>query len=154
MNIHRSHIGDFVGGAFAVPENPVLRGMGDFVGGKFALPENVVMRGQLGVGMGNLTPSAPMYPIPQNSVITAWREAGMSGVGDCGCGCNGADDGCGKGMGQVTFASLTAPFTTAFTDLSTAISTQSISVLTMEDWLILAGTAYAAYAVFGGSKRR
>ena len=153
MRIHRSQLGDFVGGAFALPENPVLRGMGDFVDGKFALPENVVMRGQMGVGMGSLLPSAPMYPIPQNSVITAWREAGMSGVG-CGCGCNGADDGCGKGMGQVTFSSITAPFTTAFTDLSTAISTQSIAPLTTEDMIILALTGYAAYAVFGGSKRR
>jgi hypothetical protein len=147
----RINLGDFVAAQYAVPENPIVRGMGDlrdFVGAQFAVPENPIMR-----GVGNLVPTAPMYPIQPNSVIGAWRAAGMSGVGcgashdDCGCGCSGG------GMGQVTLASFAAPFTTAFTDIGTAFSTGSLTPLTMTDWLVLGGSAFALFYMFGKKGR-
>jgi hypothetical protein len=139
-------LADFVGGKFALPENPVMRGnlsgLADFVGGKFAVPENTVLRGSLG-NVGNFVPSAPMWPIPQNSVIQDWTAAGMSG---CGCGCD-------QGMGQLSLSSITAPFTTAFADLSTAVSTGSFSSLTTTDYLVLGGSAFALFLLFGKKGR-
>jgi hypothetical protein len=149
----RIGLADFVAGQFALPENPVMRGMGDFVNGQFAVPENPVLRG-LG-RVGNFVPSAPMWPIPQNSVITAWRGAGMSGLGcggakdDCGCGCSG-----GKGMGQVTLTTFTAPFTTAFTDIGAAFAAGSVSPLTTEDWMVILGSAAAFYYLFAKGGHR
>jgi hypothetical protein len=150
---------DFVPGAFAVPENPVMRGMAglmDFVPGAFAVPENPVMRGQ---GVGNLVPSAPMYPIPANSVITAWKGAGMAGLGcgsskdDCGCGCGGHKSGMGDTcVGPVCWSGVT----TAFTDLSTAVTSMSLTPLTSTDFMYLGGTAVAAWLLLGmfGKKGR
>lgn len=150
----RIGLADFVAGQFAVPENPVVRGMGDFVGGQFAVPENPVIRG-LG-RVGNFVPSAPMWPVPQNSVISAWRGAGMSGLGcggakkdDCGCGCSG-----GSGMGQVTLSTFVTPFTTAFTDIGAAFNQGSIAPLTTTDWLVIGGTVVAAYYLFAKSGHR
>jgi hypothetical protein len=141
----RINLGDFVAAQYALPENPITRGMGDFVSAQFAEPENPILR-----GMGNLVPTAPMYPIQPNSVIGAWRAAGMSGCGashdDCGCGCSGG------GMGQVSLSTFTAPFTTAFTDLSTAVSTGSFAAMTMEDWLVIGGSALGLFMLFGGKK--
>ena len=135
---------DFVAARFAVPENPIMRGAGvgslrDFVAGKYVVPENPVMRG---AGVGNLVPSAPLYPIPQNSVLTAWNNAGLSGCGG-GCGC----DSCGgHGMGQTTLSTFTAPFTQAWTDLTAAFATGgSFSSLTQEDWLVIGGTGLALW---------
>jgi len=152
---------DFVPGLFALPENPVMRGQGvgslrDFVNGSFAVPENPVMR-----GVGNLVPSAPMYPIPQNSVISAWRGAGMSGLGcggsssDCGCGCGGGSQ--GRGMGDVCVGPVCwSGITTAFTDLSTAATSMSLTPLTSTDFMYLGGTALAAWVLLGmfGKKGR
>jgi|SRR5271154_5932077 len=57
------HLGDFVGGSFAVPQNPVVltaptvrrysNGVAEFVPGKFAVPQNPVSDAQRsGAGMG------------------------------------------------------------------------------------------------------
>jgi hypothetical protein len=137
---------DFVGGQFAVPENPVMRGQGvgslrDFVGGSFVVPENPVMR-----GVGNFVPSGPMWPIPANSVITAWKGAGMAGLGcgssksDCGCGCGGHSSGMG------TFDPIGA-FTTAIADAGTALSTMSLAPITGTDWMVLGGSAAVIYLI-------
>lgn len=59
-----SGIGDFVGGSFAVPQNPV--GMGDFVPGWFALPQNPV------AGMGDCSCGGSCGPC---------KSRGTSGMG-------------------------------------------------------------------------
>jgi hypothetical protein len=148
----RINLGDFVAAQYAEPENPIVRGMGDlrdFVGAQFAEPENPIVR-----GMGNLVPTAPMYPIQPNSVIGAWRAAGMSGVGcgashdDCGCGCSGG------GMGQVSLSTFTAPFTTAFADIGAAFTAGSFTSITTEDWLVIGGTALALFYMFNKGGHR
>jgi hypothetical protein len=146
----RINLGDFVHAQYALPENPIMRGLGDFVGARFAVPENPVIR-----GMGNLVPTAPMYPIIPNSVIGAWRGAGMSGLGcggkkddDCGCGCSGG------GMGQVSLSTFTAPFTTAFTDIGAAFQAGSFSSITMQDWLVIGGSALAFVYLFNKGGHR
>lgn len=83
-------LADFVDGAFTVPQNPVgLAGLADFVAGRFAVPFT---------GMGDITPSAPMYFIDTNSVLEGAMAMGLAGCGekhgDCGCGCGG-------GMGDI-----------------------------------------------------
>jgi hypothetical protein len=124
------------------------RGVADFVNGQ------VVPGYLLSTGMSALTPSAPTgMTIPNNSVITQWNAAGMSGCDD-GCGCGGKCGGCGSGMGQLSLTSITAPFTQAWTDIQAAISAGSISPLTGEDWLVIAGTAAAAWWMFGKKGRR
>lgn len=149
----RINLGDFVNGEFAVPENTVMRGLGDFVNAAFAVPENTIMRG-LG-HVGNFVPSAPMYPVPQNSVLADWRAAGMSGLGcggsssSGGCGC-----GCDKGMGQLSIATFTAPFTTAFTDIGAAFAQGSFAPLTSTDWLVIGGSAAAFFWLFNKSGHR
>lgn len=57
-------------------------------------------------------------------------------------------------MGQLSLASFTAPFTNAFTDVQTAISTGSIASITTEDWLVLGGSAAALWMLFGKKGRR
>ena len=143
---------DFVPGSYPVPQNPVLagQGMGDFVAGSFPVPQVPVITSP--GGMSSLVPSSPTgMIIPNNSVMSAWNGAGMSGCGGGGCGCGG---GCGGGMGQLSLTSITAPFTNAFTDVQTAISTGSIAPITGEDWLVLGGTAAALWFMFGKKGRR
>ena len=136
---------DFVPGSYPVPQNPVLagQGMGDFVAGSFPVPQVPVITSP--GGMSSLVPSSPTgMIIPNNSVMSAWNGAGMSGCGG----------GCGGGMGQLSLTSITAPFTNAFTDVQTAISTGSIASITGEDWLVLGGTAAALWMLFGKKGRR
>jgi hypothetical protein len=113
------------------------RGTGDFVNGQ------VVPGYLLSSGMSALTPSSPTgIAIQPNSVMAAWNGAGMSGCGgDCGCGgsCGG------HGMGQLSLTSITAPFSQAWTDIQAAITAGSITPLTGQDWLVIAGTAWAAW---------
>jgi len=134
----------FVPASWTIPENPFLgpgmAGLADFVNARFTLPPQPSGIGQLhafvpaqftlppqpaGVGRtGDFVGTAEMYPLMQNSVLTAaasspassWMTEGinvpgvtygMSGVGhvhgDCGCG--GRCGGCGGGMsglGQAT----------------------------------------------------
>jgi hypothetical protein len=142
---------DFVPGSWPVPQTPVsLNGLRDFVAGKYPVPQVPVVTT---AGMNSLVPSSPTgMVIPNNSVMAAWNGAGMSGLG-CGdsCGCGGK---CGGGMGQLSLTSITAPFTTAFTDVQTAISTGSISSITGEDWLVIGGSAAALWLLFGKKGRR
>jgi len=143
---------DFVAGSFPVPQVPVgLNGLRDFVAGSYPVPQVPVVTT---AGMNSLVPSAPTgMTIPDNSVMSAWHGAGMSGVGDCGCGCKGSG-GCGSGMGQLSLSTFTAPFTTAFTDIGAAFSQGSISPLTMQDWLVIGGSAAAFWYLFAKKGRR
>jgi hypothetical protein len=126
------------------------RGVADFVNGQ------VVPGYLLSTGMSALTPSSPTgMTIPNNSVMTAWQGAGMSGCDD-GCGCGGkcgGGGGCGSGMGQLSLSSITAPFSQAWTDIQAAISAGSITPLTGEDWLVIAGTAAAAWWLMKKGRR-
>ena len=79
------HLGDFVAGAFTLPQNPVKTGMGEFVDGKFVVPQNPVSDAQ-----------------------------GMSGCGcggGCGGGCGmGAVDLSWSGTGLASSVGLSTPF--------------------------------------------
>ncbi len=98
--------GDLTPGSFAVPQTPVglagRRGMADFVIGAFAVPQNPVVPG-IGDGLGDMVPTAPMYPITPNTVIANESDIayaqGLTGFGGgCGGGC-----GCSKcGMGDIS----------------------------------------------------
>lgn len=117
-------MGDLTPGAFAVPQTPVglsgRRGMADFVVGAFAVPQNPLLD-----GLGDMVPTAPMYPITPNTVIAGEDAISYAG-GLTGFGCSGSGGGCGCskcGMGDVSadFSKIVADieagnYSTAFSD--------------------------------------
>lgn len=157
-------IGDFVPGMFVVPENPVMRGskpgVGDFVAGKFAVPQNPVAdANQMAVGrlasvnagMGDITPTAPMYPISLNSVLAAYRSQGLAGLG-CGggsdCSCGGSCGGCGMG-------NVSSDLTTLTTDISAGNLGKAFgsdSIFGVPVWVYAASVVVLGVAVFSGGE--
>lgn len=153
-------LADFVNGKFAVPQNPVsdARGMGDFVNGRFAVPQNpvsdanrtaVAQLAPLDHALGELTPSGPMYPIPMNSVLAAFRSQGMAGIG-CGCGCGGSCGGCSQGMGDISTDLSTLSSDLMSGNFSKALGTDTIFSIPV--WVYVAGVAVLSVAVFSGGE--
>lgn len=175
----------FVPASWTIPENPFLgpgmAGLKDFVPAKFTLPPQPAGIGRIAdfvparfslppqpAGVGDLVSTIPMYPIPQNSVISTasgvpmsgWETMGLSGLkGDCGCGCGGGG-GCGSGMGQVTtdlgnvFTNITSSnWSGAWTSFMSVMQDPLIG--TVPTWMV-AGGGVLAWALFfsGGSHSR
>jgi len=89
-------LGDFVAAdreAFLTDLSPHL---GDFIGA-----DRSAFLTSLAANLGDTVPTAPLYPIPQNSVLTAYGLAGLAAHDDCGCGCAGTG-GCGGGLSGIS----------------------------------------------------
>jgi hypothetical protein len=77
-----------------LPEDVVgVSGLAEFIDAQFAVPENPILR-----GIGDLAPSASLYPLQPNSVLRHYGLAGCGGArkspcgekkDSCGCGCSG-----------------------------------------------------------------
>jgi hypothetical protein len=169
MRIHIAHlrgagVGEFVGARFTLPQDPILdaSGLGEFVSANYTLPQNPILDAMSGgtglsefvfanftlpqnpildAGVGDMVDTAPMYPIPINSVM---QEVESGGLGDCGCGCGG-DGGCGGGLGALT------------DDISSFFSTQWANIQAGDMTTIAlwgGGALVLALLLFSGGKGR
>lgn len=168
------------------PFTPGMAGLSDFVRAKFTLPPQPSGIGQLHAfvpacftlppqpALGDLVSTASMYPIPQNSVLQAamasnpatWGSEGinvtgisygMSGVGDCGCGCGGKCGGGMRGLGQAAtdFGNIfsnasTGNWSGAWTSFTTFMGDPLIG--TVPVWMIAGGAALAWALFFSGGE--
>jgi hypothetical protein len=168
----RRGTGDFVWARYVVPQNPVSdaqqrltpmcasgcgskkRGTGDFVPGLFAVPQDPVSDAnrQAARALGTLVPSAPMYPIPENSVLAAFQAQGLAGLG-CGCqgdNCSSCGCGCGGGLGQVS-----TELSQIGTDISAGNWAQALgtdTIFSIPVWIYLAGGALLWVGIFSGGE--
>lgn len=148
-------MGDLMTGWYVVPQNPlqlasegvvVKKSLGDLLDGCFVVPQNPLRDYTMGMvaPLGQGIAGRPMKPQANGG--------GMSGLGDCGCGCGGSC-GCGGGMGDIG-----ADFSAFTTDLSAgnfmkAFFTDSIGPLPV--WVYLAaGIAIFTMARPTGTMRR
>jgi hypothetical protein len=170
--MHRSALGDFVGGKFPIP-SVFMGGMGDFVPGKFPIP-SVLM----GAGLGSLGFFVPgRYAVPQNPVglngfgspdlrygledyylpsgRTARAYGGMGCGGGCTCKQYGMGDTCldSSGSSVACPAASTDPITAA----SDAFQTWWAGLTPTETYMVYGAGAIAAYMLFAkqsGGRRR
>ena len=130
--MHRSALGDFVGGNFPIP-TVFMGGLGDFVPGSFPIPSVFMGSGGLG-SLGVFVPGR--YSVPQNPI--------MDGTGLSGLGCGGGCDCKQRGMGDLSLGSFDV--TTFWNGLSST-----------EQYAIYGVGALAAYMLFfqkhGGRRR-
>lgn len=168
---------DFVPGRFAVPQNPIVPGLSAFVPGRFVLPQVPVVtmqRNSLGefvpaqytlpqnpitdaIGIGDLTPTAPLYPIPENSVLQGAQDMGLAGLG-CGCGCGGNCGGCGGGMSGISddFTQLVADlgagnFSAAWSDFTKALAQPVVGSVPL--WVVVGSGLLLWVGVFSGGEQ-
>jgi len=156
MRMHSAALGDFVPGAFAVPQNPVVVnpghfGLGEFVRASFGLPQ----RGGIGYYPGRLSANDEWCQGRgwkyYNTLIDEceWNgDEGPIGLSGIGCGCGG---GCGGrcGMGAVDL-SLTG--TGIVSSLGTSLGMTSLPAI--PNWAVYGIGGLLAYMAFAGGKRR
>lgn len=142
----RPSLGDFVG-AFSDP-NSLAAGITDW------MPAT---------GMGDFVGTMDMYPIPENPVMAdadqIYYSGGLTGLGDCGCGCGGSCSDKG-GMSGITtdFSQMVTDlsagnWSSAWTDFTSMLSEPVIGTVPL--WMI-GGGALLVYALFfsGGRHSR